>query len=231
MTDAGASYSTVWLPKVHQTLGSDAPRSLWYRGNLAALAGPAVGIVGSRTCDLYGDLIARRYAAVLASHGVTVVSGFAKGIDAAAHHGAAKVRGRTVAVFGCGIDSWYPARHANLGEMILASGGLCLSEYGIGVEPAPWRFPARNRIVAALSDVLVVVEARERSGSLITAEFALNFGRPILVCRPEQHGTHSLGSDKLVADRIARYIDTPYEIMETLEEEVPRWKPQPSRST
>ena len=214
----GASYSHVTLPQLRAFLGDDAPRKLWYRGDLRALSQPTVGIVGSRACDLYGDLIARRYAAVLAAHNITVVSGFARGIDSAAHSGAAKADGRTVAVFGCGIDRWYPARNADLGERIIAAGGLCLSEYGLGVEPAPWRFPARNRIVAALSQVLVVVEARERSGSIITAELAHEYGKPVLVCRPEEHGTHSRGSDKLVADGLAHFIDTPYEILEELED-------------
>lgn len=211
---AGEAYGTVSLPEL--LVLKDGPITVWYRGDLRALAQPCVGIVGSRSCDLYGDLLARRYAATLAAEGITIVSGFARGIDSAAHQGAAKVGGRTVAVFGCGIDKWYPARNAELGETLLRAGGLCLSEYGLGVEPAPWRFPARNRIVAALSDVLLVVEARERSGSLITADYALELKRPVLVCLPEEHGTHSRGSDKLVADGHARYIHSTLEIKDAL---------------
>src|SRR5439155_244804 len=115
----------------------------------------------------------------LAAAGLVVVSGLARGIDAEAHRGTLDAGGATVAVLGCGIDRDYPASHAELARRIAAS-GLIVSEYAPGVEPAPWRFPARNRIVSGLSDATVVVEARERSGALITADLALDEGRDVL---------------------------------------------------
>ena len=130
-----------------------------------------------------------------AAAGALVVSGLARGIDAAAHRGALD-RGRTVAVLGCGIDRDYPRAHAHLASRIAAT-GLILSEYAPGVEPAPWRFPARNRIVAGLAHVTVVVEARERSGALITADLALDEGREVMAVPGEitshlSHGTNAL---------------------------------------
>src|SRR6185503_4182411 len=120
----------------------------------------------------------RLFGRELAAAGLIVVSGMARGVDGEAHRGALEAGGRTVAVLGCGIDRDYPASHAELAGRIRSS-GLVVSEYGPGVEPAPWRFPARNRIVAGLSQATIVVEARERSGALITADLALEEGREV----------------------------------------------------
>jgi len=158
----------------------DPPARLWLRGEAAdALLRPAVAIVGARSCSAYGSQVARSLARDLAGAGLVVVSGLARGIDAEAHRGALEGGGATVAVLGCGIDRDYPARHAELARRIVAAGGLVVSEYEAGVEPAPWRFPARNRIIAGLALATVVVEARERSGALITADFALELGREV----------------------------------------------------
>jgi DNA processing protein len=157
----------------------DPPSSLWLRGDAppALLADVAVAVVGARSCSGYGRSVARSLAGGVAEAGAVVVSGLARGIDGEAHRGALAVAGRTVAVLGCGIDRDYPAAHAELAHAIVAAGGLVVSEYEAGVEPAPWRFPARNRIIAGLAAATVVVEARERSGALITADFALADGR------------------------------------------------------
>ena len=136
---------------------------------------PGVAVVGARSCSAYGAQVARTLARELASAGLVVVSGLARGVDGEAHRGALEGGGRTVAVLGCGIDRDYPRSHAELARRIVASGAV-VSEYPPGVEPAPWRFPARNRIIAGLSLATVVVEARERSGALITADFALELG-------------------------------------------------------
>src|SRR5581483_2106996 len=109
---------------------------------------------------------------------LVVVSGLARGVDAEAHRGALEAGGATVAVLGCGIDRDYPASHRELARSIVRD-GLIVSEYAPGVEPAPWRFPARNRIIAGLAAATVVVEARERSGALITADLALEEGREV----------------------------------------------------
>jgi DNA processing protein len=140
--------------------------------------------------------VAFALARELAAAGVVVISGLARGVDAAAHRGALEA-GTTVAVLGCGIDRDYPRAHADLARRV-AEWGLILSEYPPGVEPAPWRFPARNRIVAGLSDATVVVEARARSGALITADLALDEGREVLAVPGEITSALSAGSNGLL---------------------------------
>jgi DNA processing protein len=158
----------------------DPPPGLFVRGagELALLDAPCVAVVGARACSAYGSAVALELGRGLARAGVVVVSGLARGVDAAAHRGALET-GTTVAVLGCGIDRDYPRAHRTLAASI-AERALIVSEYPPGVEPAPWRFPARNRIVAGLCDATVVVEARERSGALITADLALDEGREVL---------------------------------------------------
>ena len=161
------------------------------------LARPAVAVVGARACSSYGRTVARMLGRELAAAGLVVVSGLARGIDAEAHRGALDARGTTVAVLGCGIDRDYPAAHRELAGRI-AETALIVSEYERGVEPAPWRFPARNRIIAGLCGATVVVEARERSGALITADFALEDGREVMVVPGEITSAVSAGSNALL---------------------------------
>jgi len=177
----------------------DPPAGLFLRGTAdpAVLSRPAVAIVGARACSGYGASAARTIARDLARAGLLVVSGLARGIDAEAHRGALDAGGTTVAVLGCGIDRDYPAAHAELARRI-AETGLILSEYAPGVEPAPWRFPARNRIVAGLAAATVVVEARERSGALITADFALEEGREVFAVPGEITSGLSAGTNALL---------------------------------
>jgi DNA processing protein len=176
----------------------DPPVGLFIRGQgeLALLDRPLAAIVGARACSAYGAEVATSLAQELARAGAVVVSGLARGIDAAAHRGALDA-GETVAVLGCGIDRDYPRAHAHLASRVAAS-GLILSEYAPGVEPAPWRFPARNRIVAGLSQVTVVVEARERSGALITADLALDEGREVMAVPGEITSQLSRGTNALL---------------------------------
>ena len=134
--------------------------------------------MGARACSSYGAHVARMFGRELAAAGLVVVSGMARGVDGEAHRGALEAGGRTVAVLGCGVDRDYPAAHAELARRI-SRDGLVVSEYAPGVEPAPWRFPARNRIVAGLAQVTVVIEAREKSGALITADLAVEEGREV----------------------------------------------------
>ncbi|MGH3113530.1 MAG: DNA-processing protein DprA [Gaiellaceae bacterium] len=176
----------------------DPPPRLFLRGGPAELlARPAVAIVGARSCSSYGAQVARELARDLAAAGVVVVSGLARGIDGEAHRGALAGGGVTVAVLGCGIDRDYPRSHAELARRI-AEEGLVVSEYPLGVEPAPWRFPARNRIIAGLSLATVVVEARERSGALITADFALELGRDVFAVPGEITAALSAGTNDLL---------------------------------
>ncbi|HSK16380.1 MAG TPA: DNA-processing protein DprA [Gaiellaceae bacterium] len=176
----------------------DPPSRLYLRGGPPdVLARPSVAVVGARSCSPYGAQVARELARALAAAGVVVVSGLARGIDGEAHRGALAGGGLTVAVLGCGVDRDYPRAHAELARRIAAS-GLIVSEYPPGVEPAPWRFPARNRIVAGLALATVVVEARERSGALITADFALELGREVFAVPGEITAALSAGSNDLI---------------------------------
>ena len=177
----------------------DPPPVLWLRGDVDAelLSGPSVAIVGARACSSYGRAVARSLGRELAGAGLVVVSGMARGIDGEAHRGALDVGGITVAVLGCGIDRDYPAAHHDLAGRIVER-GLIVSEYEPGIEPAPWRFPARNRIIAGLCAATVVVEARERSGALITADFALEDGREVMVVPGEITSAVSAGSNALL---------------------------------
>ena len=177
----------------------DPPKRLYLRGGAGddVLERGAVAIVGARACSPYGAQVARRLGRELARAGLVVVSGLARGIDGEAHRGAVEAGGKTVAVLGCGIDRDYPAAHAELARRIRER-GLVVSEYEQGVEPAPWRFPARNRIIAGLCGATLVVEARERSGALITADFALEEGRDVLAVPGEITSPLSAGTNALL---------------------------------
>jgi DNA processing protein len=175
----------------------DPPAALYVRGSTQILSRAAVAVVGARSCSGYGSQVARELARELAAAGVVVISGLARGIDGEAHRGALDAGGPTVAVLGCGIDRDYPRSHADLAERIRVSGAV-VSEYPPGVEPAPWRFPARNRIIAGLCLATVVVEARERSGALITADFALELGREVFAVPGEITSGLSAGTNDLL---------------------------------
>lgn len=177
----------------------DPPPGLFVRGagDAEILSRPAVALVGARACSPYGRQVARRLGRELAAAGLVVVSGLARGVDGEAHRGALEASGTTVAVLGCGIDRDYPAAHRTLAAEIVRA-GLIVSEYAPGIEPAPWRFPARNRIVAGLCAATVVVEARERSGALITCDLALEEGREVFAVPGEITSALSAGSNALL---------------------------------
>lgn len=183
-----------FLRRIH-----DPPPGLFLRGRASTslLSCPAVAIVGARACSPYGAQVARALGRELAAAGLVVVSGMARGIDGEAHRGAVEAGGWTVAVLGCGVDRDYPAGHTALAKEIERD-GLVVSEYAPGVEPAPWRFPARNRIIAGLSRAVVVVEARERSGALITADLALEEGRDVFAVPGEITSSLSSGTNGLL---------------------------------
>jgi len=177
----------------------DPPPGLFVRREAAldVLRGPTVAVVGARACSPYGSYVARMLGRELGGAGLAVVSGLARGVDGEAHRGALDAGGTTIAVLGCGIDRDYPAAHRELAARIRAS-GLVVSEYAPGVEPAPWRFPARNRVIAGLSAAVVVVEARDRSGALITADLALEEGRDVLAVPGEITSALSAGTNDLL---------------------------------
>ena len=177
----------------------DPPAGLFARGEADStlLRRPTVAVVGARSCSPYGAQVARTLGRELAGAGLVVVSGLARGVDGEAHRGALEAGGTTLAVLGCGIDRDYPAAHRELAARIRAD-GLTVSEYAPGVEPAPWRFPARNRIIAGLSAATVVVEARDRSGALITADLALEEGREVFAVPGEITSALSSGTNDLL---------------------------------
>jgi DNA processing protein len=177
----------------------DPPPGLFLRGSadVELLSEPAVAIVGARVCSSYGGQVARLLGRELAAAGLVVISGLARGVDGEAHRGALEAGGVTIGVLGCGIDRDYPAAHRQLARGICRT-GLVVSEYAPGVEPAPWRFPARNRVIAGLCDATVIVEARERSGALITADFALEAGREVFAVPGEITSKLSTGTNALL---------------------------------
>ena len=162
------------------------------------LARPAVAVVGARACSAYGAQVARQLGRELAAAGLVVVSGLARGVDARGARGALEAGGITVAVLGCGIDRDYPAAQPRARASRSRRAGWSSPSTQPGVEPAPWRFPARNRIVAGLCAATVVVEARERSGALITADFALEEGREVFAVPGEITSALSAGTNALL---------------------------------
>jgi DNA processing protein len=191
---------------------ADPPLVLWVRGAVSRLSGPAVAIVGSRAASAYAVEVGRRLAADLATRGVLVVSGLARGVDSAAHRGALEGGGATVAVLGSGPDVIYPAEHGALAEAIRGRGAV-VSELPPGTPPRKEHFPQRNRIISGLSLALVVVEASERSGSLITARCALEQGRDVMVVPGNVLSGRNRGSHALLKDG-AKMVERADDILE-----------------
>ncbi len=175
----------------------DCPSLLYVKGVLKDHL--CVAVVGSRSASQYGRFVTERICRELALNGLVVVSGLARGIDTAAHRGALAVHGRTVAVLGCGLDYIYPPENARLYGAIAEAGAL-ISEYGFGTPPHRFNFPARNRIISGLSLGVVVVEAGERSGSLITARLALEQGREVFAVPGTIDSPGSRGTNRLIRD-------------------------------
>ncbi len=175
------------------------PICLYVRGALETRDELAVAIVGTRNATAYGRAVTRRLASDLAANGVTVVSGLARGIDAAAHRAALEVGGRTLAVFGCGLDVIYPPEHRRLAQEVAVQGAL-ISEYPLGRQPAAEQFPVRNRLISGLSLGVVITESRERSGALITAEFAGQQGRDVFAVPGSILHQSSAGPHRLIQD-------------------------------
>ena len=175
----------------------DPPLYLFVRGSIQENDEVAVAIVGTRHATEYGRGLAGSFGRDLARRGVTVISGLARGIDTAAHRGALEGGGRTFAVCGCGLDVVYPSENKNLMEDIAAN-GAALSEFAPTVHPEPWHFPARNRIISGLSAGTIVVEAAERSGALITADFALEQSREVFAVPGNVHKGQSKGCHGLI---------------------------------
>lgn len=192
----------------------DPPQTLWIKGDVDALCAPSVAIIGSRAASPYALEVARRLGADLARRNVTVVSGMARGVDSAAHRGALEVGGVTIAVFGCGVDVIYPPQHRGLAARIVERGAL-VSEFPPGMPPLKHHFPQRNRIISGLSLAVVIVEAAEGSGSLITADFALEQGRTVLAVPGNVLGGRNYGAHALLRDG-AKLVECADDILEEL---------------
>ncbi len=193
----------------------DPPIVLYSRGNLgSALARPCLAIVGSRRASTYGINTAERLARDLASRGMTIVSGLARGIDAAAHRGALAASGRTVAVMGTGLESVYPREHKRLADEILAEGAI-VTEFPLGTPPLSQNFPYRNRVLSGLSLGVIVVEAAEHSGSLITARLASEQGRDVFAVPGQITSPNAFGPNCLIRDG-ARLVGCWQDVVEEL---------------
>lgn len=178
----------------------DPPYLVFVRGCLPDLGQALVGVVGTRSPSAAGLDAAHAFGVECGEAGVPVVSGLALGIDSAAHAGVVKAGGKTIAVLGSGIDDVYPRSHKSLAARMLDSGGALISEYPPRTEPRKYHFPARNRIISGLCRSVVVVEAPERSGALITADYALDQGRDLFVHAVSKSSSRGDGAQRLIAD-------------------------------
>ena len=176
------------------------PRQLYYKGTLPDSNLPSAAIVGARMCSVYGRIQAFRFGRVLSAAGVQVISGMALGIDSEGHKGAMEGNTPTFAVLGSGVDICYPSSNRQLYQRILRNGGGIISEYPEGTQAMPYYFPARNRIISALADVVLVVEAKKNSGSLITANYAMEQGKAVYAVPGAVNDELSYGCHKLIYD-------------------------------
>lgn len=210
-------YQVIWPshPAYPPLLGAivDPPLLLWVRGDPAVLSLPAVALVGSRDANSAGRDIAFQLAADLAAAGLLVVSGFARGIDAAAHRGALTT-GRSLAVLGCGLDQPYPSDHGDLGHALAATGAV-ISEFAPGAPPLSHHFPLRNRTISGLCRGVVVVQAAQRSGSLITARLAMEQGRDVMAVPGDVRSGANAGGHALLRDG-ARLVERASDVLDEL---------------
>jgi DNA processing protein len=197
----------------------DPPLVLYARGNPAALSLPGVAVVGTRHPTPYGTGIAERLACDLATRGLVIFSGLARGVDTAAHRGAIAGKGKTVAMFGTGVDVLYPKENSRLSEQILSFGGALVSEFPLGTFAAPQNFPIRNRIISAISFGVLVVEAAEYSGTRITARCALEQGRDVYAVPGNVTNKNSWGPNTLIKQG-AKLVATWEDVWEELPQDV-----------
>ncbi len=178
----------------------DPPISLYVMGNVDILNQNNIAIIGCRNCSKYGENQAKIFAYNLAKNKINIVSGLAKGIDSFAHIGSLYAKGKTIAVLGNGLDMIYPKENINLAKDIIKNNGCIISEYPLGTKPLKYNFPARNRIISGISNGILVIEAKEKSGTLITIDFALEQGRDIFVIPGNIDSKNSVGTNNLIKD-------------------------------
>lgn len=192
----------------------DPPFGIFYKGKLPGESVPAVAVIGARKCSEYGRVMAEKFARGFAERGVEVISGMAAGIDGISQMAALKAGGHSYAVLGCGVDIVYPRSNEALYKQLVESGGV-LSEYPPQMEPRPALFPPRNRIISALADVVLVVEAREKSGTLITVDMALEQGREVYTIPGRCTDSLSMGCNRLIRQGAAVAV-TPEDIIDDM---------------
>ena len=180
----------------------DSPVVLFALGNIELLKQEAIAIVGARECSNYGKIMAKKISQQIVSKNINVISGLAIGIDAFAHIGA---EGKTIAVLGSGLNIIYPKNNTKLAKDILRKGGIIISEYPLGTRPEKLHFPSRNRIISGIANAVIVIEAKERSGSLITAEFALEQGKDVYAVPGNITSKYSAGTNNLIKEGAIPY--------------------------
>ena len=197
----------------------DPPLVLYVRGNSAALLQPGIAVVGTRHPTPYGSGMAERLGCDLAARGLVIFSGLARGVDTASHRGAVSAKGKTVAVFGTGVDVLYPKENSRLADQILSSGGALVSEFPLGTFAAPQNFPIRNRIISGISLGVLVIEAAEYSGTRITARCALEQGRDVYAVPGNVTNKNSWGPNTLIKQG-AKLVATWEDVWEELPADV-----------
>ncbi len=221
----------VYPPLLRETY--DPPVVLYVKGTWAeCLDGPCVAIVGSRRCSTYGQNAALMLSRELARRGVTIISGMARGIDAAAHRGALEAGGRTVGVMGTGLDQIYPRDHKKLADDILKSNGALVTQFPLGTPPVSENFPYRNRVISGLSLGVVIVEAAENSGSLITARLAMEQNREVFAVPGNITSRNSFGTNYLIKGAGAKLVQQWQDIAGELPPEIAaQLLPPPSKKS
>jgi DNA processing protein len=197
----------------------DPPAILFVKGSVEALAQPGIAMVGTRHPTPYGNGIAERLSVDLAARGLVIISGLARGIDAASHRGAVAAKGKSIAVLGTGIDTIYPKENTRLGEQMLALGGALITEFAAGTSPAPQNFPIRNRIISGMAAGVLVVEAAEYSGTRITSRCALEQNRDVYAVPGNVTNKNSWGPNTLIKQG-AKLVATWEDVWEELPSEI-----------
>ena len=176
------------------------PKTIYLIGNEKLLNQKSIAIIGCRECTRYGAENAYKFGYELAKENICVISGFAKGIDTYSHKGAVSAKGKTIAVLGCGLDIIYPPENIELYKQILLQGGAIISEYPLGSKPEKHHFPERNRIISGLSSGVLVIEAKKKSGTMITVDFALEQGREVYAVPGNISSENSYGPNELIKE-------------------------------
>ena len=193
----------------------DPPIVIYVKGNKNILNEKSLAIVGCRLCTKYGEIVSTKLAYDLALNNINVVSGLARGIDSFAHKGCLKAKRKTIAVVGCGLDTVYPKENKTLFDSIISNGGAIVSEYIIGTKPLARNFPRRNRIISGMSDGVIVIEAREKSGTLITVDFALEQGKVVYAIPGRIDEINAYGTNNLIKQG-AKIVTSLEDILEDL---------------